>query len=62
MIRQLFRRSSIKVKLMLGMAACLLLIIAISAALSVTLTGRSLRERAVQQELPAVVGEIRNDI
>ncbi|MFD2368101.1 methyl-accepting chemotaxis protein [Pseudoduganella sp. GCM10020061] len=47
---------------MLSMAACLLLIIVISAALSVTLTGRSLRERAVGQELPAVVGQIRNDI
>ncbi|WP_229467528.1 methyl-accepting chemotaxis protein [Massilia sp. Mn16-1_5] len=56
------RRLSIKAKLMLSMGACLLLFILISAALSVTLTGRSLSERAVEQELPAVVGEIRNDI
>ncbi|QOL49357.1 methyl-accepting chemotaxis protein [Massilia litorea] len=47
---------------MLSMAACLLLFIVISATLSVTLTGRSLSERAVTQELPAVIGEIRNDI
>ena len=56
------RRSSIKTKLMLSMAACLLLFLVISSALSVTLTARSLRARAVNQELPAVVGEIRNDV
>ena len=56
------RRLSIKAKLMLSMGACLLLFLLISSALSVTLTGRSLSERAVEQELPAVVGEIRNDI
>ena len=62
MLSQLFRSASIKTKLMLSMAACLLLFLAISATLSVTLTGKGLRERAVEQELPAVVGEIRNDI
>ncbi|TQK10797.1 methyl-accepting chemotaxis protein [Herbaspirillum sp. SJZ107] len=56
------RRSSIKTKLMLSMAACLLLFLLISSALSVMLTARSLRARAVNQELPAVVGEIRNDV
>jgi len=56
------RRLSIKAKLMLSMGACLLLFLLISSTLSVTLTGRSLSERAVEQELPAVVGEIRNDI
>jgi methyl-accepting chemotaxis protein len=56
------RRSSIKTKLMLSMAACLLLFLVISSALSVTLIARSLRARAVNQELPAVVGEIRNDV
>jgi methyl-accepting chemotaxis protein len=62
MFTALFRRSSIKTKLMSSMAACLLLFLAISATLSVTLTGKGLRERAVNQELPAVVGQIRNDI
>ncbi|WLI90508.1 methyl-accepting chemotaxis protein [Massilia sp. R2A-15] len=47
---------------MLSMAACLLLFLAISATLSITLTGKGLRTRVVEQELPAVVGEIRNDI
>ncbi len=47
---------------MSSMAACLLLFIVISTVLSVMLAGRSLRERAIDQDLPAVVGEIRNDI
>jgi methyl-accepting chemotaxis protein len=62
MFTALFRKSSIKTKLMFSMAACLLLFLAISATLSVTLTGKGLRERVVNQELPAVVGQIRNDI
>jgi methyl-accepting chemotaxis protein len=62
MFAHLFRRSSIKTKLMLSMASCLLLFLAISSTLSVTLTAKGLRERAVGQELPAVVGEIRNDV
>ncbi|HEY0489643.1 MAG TPA: methyl-accepting chemotaxis protein [Telluria sp.] len=47
---------------MFSMAACMLLFVIISAVLSVTLTANRLRERAVQQELPAVIGEIRNDV
>src|SRR5689334_14677691 len=62
MFAHLFRRSSIKTKLMFSMASCLLLFLAISSTLSVTLTAKGLRERAVGQELPAVVGEIRNDV
>lgn len=62
MISRLVRRWSIKTKLMLGMAACLLLFIVISAVLSASLTGKSMRARVVDQELPAVVGEIRNDV
>ncbi|MFC5480910.1 methyl-accepting chemotaxis protein [Massilia suwonensis] len=62
MLAATLRRLSIKAKLMLSMGACLLLFILISATLSVTLTGRSLSERAVEQELPAVVAAIRNDI
>ena len=56
------RNLSIRTKLLASMAACLLLFVAISTVLGFWLTGRSLRERVVGQELPAVVGEIRNDI
>ena len=62
MLAPILRRLSIKSKLMLSMAACLLLFILVSTVLSITLAGRSLRERAITQELPAVVGEIRNDV
>ncbi|MEO5738762.1 MAG: methyl-accepting chemotaxis protein, partial [Variovorax sp.] len=58
----LLRHMSIQKKLMLSMAACLLLFLAISSTLSVTMTGAGIRERVVSQELPAVVGEIGNDI
>ena len=47
---------------MLSMGASLLLFLGISSVLSVTLIANSLRIRAVNQELPAVVGEIRNDV
>ncbi|QOY96600.1 HAMP domain-containing protein [Massilia sp. UMI-21] len=47
---------------MLSMAACMLLFIAISSVLNITLAARSLRETAVKENLPAMVGEIRNDI
>ncbi|GEQ77022.1 methyl-accepting chemotaxis protein [Comamonas testosteroni] len=57
-----FRNLSIRTKLMSSMLACLLLFVAISTTLGFVLTGASLRERVVGQELPAVVGEIRNDI
>ncbi|MDQ2989920.1 MAG: hypothetical protein M3R60_12540 [Pseudomonadota bacterium] len=62
MLPNFIRHSSIKTKLVLSMDACLLLFIAISATLSVRLTGDGLRARVVEQELPAVVGEIRNDV
>jgi methyl-accepting chemotaxis protein len=62
MFARLFRRLSIRTKLMLSMAACLLLFLVISSTLSVALTGKGLRDRAVGQELPAVVGSIRSDI
>lgn len=44
------------------MAFCLLLFMAISSTLSVILTANGIRERVIATELPAVVGEIRNDI
>ena len=62
MLSRLFHRSSIKTKLMLSMAACMLLFIAISTVVSITLASRSLRASAIDEDLPAVVGEIRNDI
>ncbi|WUR14317.1 methyl-accepting chemotaxis protein [[Empedobacter] haloabium] len=58
----LFRRLSIQFKLMLSMGLCLLLFIAISSTLSVMMSSAHLRERVVETELPAQVGEIRNDI
>jgi methyl-accepting chemotaxis protein len=56
------KRLSIRNKLMLSMAFCLLLFLVVSATLSVVMTGNTIRERVVTQELPAEVGEIRNDI
>jgi methyl-accepting chemotaxis protein len=44
------------------MVACMLIFVAVSSTLSVILTGNGIRERVVTQELPSVVGEIRNDI
>ena len=57
-----FNRLSIKKKLLFGMTACLVLYAVISAAISVALTGNASRTRTVENELPAVVGEVRNDI
>jgi methyl-accepting chemotaxis protein len=57
-----FSRLPIRGKLLASMAACLVLIIAVSTVLSVVLTSRSVRDRVVGREMPAVVGEIRNDI
>ncbi len=59
---QLLRNLSIRQKLMFSMLATLLLFIAISSTLGYTMIGSALRERVVTVELPAVVGEIRNDI
>jgi methyl-accepting chemotaxis protein len=56
------KRLSIRNKLLLSMAFCLLLFLAISATLSVVMTGNTIRQRVITQELPAEVGEIRNDI
>ncbi len=58
----LLRNLSIRQKLMFSMLATLLLFIVISSTLGYIMTGRALRERVVTVELPAVVGEIRNDI
>jgi methyl-accepting chemotaxis protein len=56
------RNFSIQKKLILSLVLCLLLFLAISSTLSIVMTGQSIRTRVVDQELPAVVGEIRNDI
>ena len=58
----ILRNFSIQKKLILGLASCLLLYMIISSALSITMTGQSIRERVVSQDLPATIGEIRNDI
>jgi len=58
----LFRRLSIQKKLMFSMAMCLLLFMAFSSFLSVRMSSSYVRERVVSQELPAQVGEIRNDV
>ncbi|NRR32902.1 HAMP domain-containing protein [Oxalobacteraceae bacterium] len=47
---------------MLSMAAILLLTLVAVSTLSTYVTGRGIAERVVRQELPAVVGEIRNDL
>jgi methyl-accepting chemotaxis protein len=59
---KLLSHMSIQKKLMFSMAACLLLFMAISSILSVRMNGAGVRERVVSEELPAVVGEIGNDI
>ena len=56
------RRLSIQKKLMFSMGLCLLLFMAISSFLSVRMSSAYVRERVVGQELPAQVGEIRNDV
>jgi methyl-accepting chemotaxis protein len=53
---------TIQKKLMLSMGLCLLVFMAISSVLSVAMNGNRARERAVTQELPAQLGEIRNDV
>jgi methyl-accepting chemotaxis protein len=58
----LLSRLSIKNKLMLSMGLCLLLFIVISSTLSILMSSSNSRERVVEQELPAQIGEIRNDI
>ena len=58
----LLRRLSIQKKLMFSMGFCLLLFMAISSFLSVRMSSDDVRERVLSQELPAQVGEIRNDV
>ncbi|MES2261018.1 MAG: methyl-accepting chemotaxis protein [Pseudomonadota bacterium] len=58
----LWRRLSIQNKLMLSMGLCLLLFLVISSTLSVIMSSQGSRARVVEQELPAQIGEIRNDI
>ena len=58
----ILRNFSIQKKLILGLALCLVLYIVISSFLSIYMTGQGIRTRVVEQELPAVVGEIRNDV
>ena len=57
-----FRHLGIRSKLMLSMGVCLLVFIAISSTLSISMTSAQMRERVVGNELPAQVSAIRNDI
>jgi methyl-accepting chemotaxis protein len=57
-----FRHLAIRAKLMLSMGVCLLVFIAISSTLSISMTSAHMRERVVGSELPAQVSAIRNDI
>ncbi|WP_075793551.1 methyl-accepting chemotaxis protein [Massilia putida] len=57
-----FRHLAIRAKLMLSMGVCLLVFIAISSTLSISMTGSHMRERVVGSELPAQISAIRNDI
>jgi methyl-accepting chemotaxis protein len=57
-----FRHLAIRAKLMLSMGVCLLVFIAISSTLSISMTSSHMRERVVGSELPAQIGAIRNDI
>jgi len=58
----LLHRYSIQKKLMLSMGLCLLLFLVISTVLSVSMTGQGIRTRVIELELPAQIGEIRNDL
>jgi methyl-accepting chemotaxis protein len=57
-----FRHLDIRAKLMLSMGVCLLVFIAISSTLSISMTSAQMRERVVGSELPAQISAIRNDI
>ena len=56
------RHLGIRTKLMLSMGVCLLVFIAISSTLSISMTSAQMRERVVGSELPAQISAIRNDI
>ncbi len=56
------RNLSIQKKLLLSLASCLLLFLVISSTLSIMMTGNGIRDRVIGIELPAEVGEIRNDV
>jgi len=57
-----FLRLSVRQKLIIAMGVSVSIFVFVSTALSVFLTGEALKERAVTQELPTAVGEIRNDV
>ena len=57
-----FRHLTIRAKLMLSMGVCLLIFIAISSTLTISMTSSQMRERVVGNELTAQISAIRNDI
>ena len=58
----ILNRLSVRQKLISAMSVCIIIFVVVSTILSVMLTGNSLEARAVTQELPAEIGEIRNNI
>ncbi|HXA47700.1 MAG TPA: methyl-accepting chemotaxis protein [Burkholderiaceae bacterium] len=59
---RILRKFSIQKKLIFSLVLCMALFMAISSTLNIVMTGNGVRDRVVEQELPAVLGEIRNDI
>ena len=58
----LLSQLSIQKKLLISMTVALLLFLLVSTGLGIFLTSGRLKERAIEQELPAALGEIRNDV
>ncbi len=59
---RLLSQLSIQKKLLISMTVALLLFLLVSTGLGIFLTSGRLKERAIEQELPAALGEIRNDV
>ncbi|PMS36809.1 methyl-accepting chemotaxis sensory transducer with Cache sensor [Trinickia symbiotica] len=59
---QFWRKLSIQNKLVVSMASCLLVFVAISSGLSVCLISGAVRDRVIQEELPSAVNGIRADV
>ncbi|RKP58610.1 methyl-accepting chemotaxis protein [Pararobbsia silviterrae] len=59
---RIWQKLSIQNKLIMSMASCLLVFVAISSGLSVWLIGDTMRTRVVEEELPTAVNGIRADV
>lgn len=58
----LIKNLSIRKKLLVSMGFCLALFLVVSTVMSFFMIGGTVKERVVTVELPAIVGEVRNDI